>query len=131
MAHDWPGNVRELENLMLREFLLADDDMIRIEAAPREIANGAAGREHRNGTFKTAKAEAVAQFERAYLRRLLDETRGNISLAARISRKDRSTLNKLVKKHGLGERFRSGFALADRTPPWPAIPAGESHDEIG
>jgi DNA-binding NtrC family response regulator len=107
MAHDWPGNVRELENLMLREFLLADGDFIRIEAASREIADGAAAQGTRNGTFKTAKAEAVAQFERAYLRRLLDETRGNISLAARISRKDRSTLNKLVKKHGLtSERSR-------------------------
>ena len=51
--------------------------------------------------FKTAKAHAVAEFERTYLRQLLTCTRGNISLAARLSRKDRSAINKLVKKHGI------------------------------
>jgi len=51
--------------------------------------------------FKEAKARAVAEFERKYLERLLASTGGNISLASRVSRKDRSALTKLVKKHGL------------------------------
>jgi DNA-binding NtrC family response regulator len=107
LEHDWPGNVRELENLVLREFLLADDDVIRLptrrESAPNPDNDGLACEQ----TFKLAKAQAVAEFEKAYLGDLLAKTCGNISLAARISRKDRSALNKLVKKHGLGsERFR-------------------------
>jgi transcriptional regulator of acetoin/glycerol metabolism len=64
--------------------------------------------EDRAQTFKSAKARAVAEFEKAYLDNLLTRTYGNISLAARLSRKDRSALNKLVKKHGLiCERFRT------------------------
>lgn len=103
--HSWPGNVRELENLLLREFLLTDGDMLRIpppadaysfgigapEAAEPDTATG----------FRRAKARAVAEFERRYLENLLARTRGNLSLAARLSCKDRSTLTRLVKKHGI------------------------------
>jgi two-component system response regulator GlrR len=107
LAYEWPGNIRELENLMLRQFLLADGLMIRNGPADRT----AASRDDPCGldqTFKSAKARAVAQFERSYLSRLLTKTCGNVSLAARISQKDRSALNKLVKKHGLAcERFRT------------------------
>ena len=118
LSHDWPGNVRELENLMLREFLLAEGDVIRIEAARHKAAD-AAGDVAADETFKSAKARAIAQFEKSYLRRLLTETCGNISMAARISRKDRSTLNKLVKKHGLTSgRFRSELGLAAGERAW-------------
>jgi DNA-binding NtrC family response regulator len=95
-AYDWPGNVRELESLILREFLLHD--------APSDELVVALGRTAPSDEvvpldFKTAKAHAVAEFERSYLQQLLARTGGNISLAARVARKDRSALNKLVKKH--------------------------------
>jgi DNA-binding NtrC family response regulator len=100
-AHEWPGNVRELESLILREFLLHDtsSDELSVEMAPpdRGVVEPVA-------EFKRAKALAVAEFERGYLSQLLACTRGNISLAARMSRKDRSALNKLVKKYGLSAR---------------------------
>jgi DNA-binding NtrC family response regulator len=107
-AHDWPGNVRELENLILRQLLLDEEDV-----AGATLARGPTGAPAAEGSdpplaFSSAKALAVAQFEETYLRRLLTRTAGNISLAARLSRKDRSTLNKLVKKHGLkSEQFRA------------------------
>ena len=100
-AHDWPGNVRELENMMLRLFLMADSDDIEIVRASAAAANPTAGEPSQAQTFRTAKARAIEQFELAYLKDLLLRSSGNISLAARISRKDRSALNKLVKKHGL------------------------------
>ena len=100
-AHDWPGNVRELENMLLRLFLLEEGDAIRIGAVAPAPASHPAGGPSQTPTFRSAKAHAIAQFEQAYLRELLVRTSGNISLAARISRKDRSALNKLVKKHGL------------------------------
>lgn len=109
LAYEWPGNVRELENLMLREFLLADHDVICLpslsDGAANDLAEAVFDLEQ---TFKSAKAKAVAKFERTYLDHLLTKTNGNISLAARISGTDRSALNKLAKKHGLvSERFRA------------------------
>jgi len=109
LTHDWPGNVRELENLMLREFLLAEDDVIRLHTTSDATSDPAVHDDFAyEQTFKQAKARAVEAFEKAYLGDLLAKTGGNIALAARLSRKDRSALNKLVKKHGLGiERFRT------------------------
>jgi DNA-binding NtrC family response regulator len=104
-AHDWPGNVRELESMILREFLLHDTSSDDLSV---EIGSPALGVIAPVAEFKRAKALAVAEFERGYLSQLLASTRGNISLAARMSRKDRSALNKLVKKHGLSVRqFRA------------------------
>src|SRR5256885_7956216 len=66
-------------------------------------------------TFKSAKARAIALFEKNYLRHLLTEACGNVSLAARISRKDRSTLNKLVKR---SEERRVGKECRSRWSPY-------------
>jgi DNA-binding NtrC family response regulator len=111
-AHDWPGNVREVENLTLRQVLLdeaADFDILPARAAAGAATDDDAGDADVPRAFRSAKALAIAQFEKTYLRKLLTRTAGNISLAAKLSRKDRSTLNKLAKKHGLtGEQFRAG-----------------------
>jgi DNA-binding NtrC family response regulator len=103
--HSWPGNVRELESLVLRAFLLHEggDDELCIDSLTS--AAGEAAPPPSASTFptdfKVAKAQALAQFERSYLRELLARACGNLSLAARLSRKDRGALKKLAKKHGI------------------------------
>lgn len=107
-SYSWPGNVRELESLMLREFLLRDDQEILIQPGqvartlppPPNVLPEMAGPVF-EPIFKRAKAVAVAEFERHYLECLLAQASGNITHAARLARKDRSALNKLVRKHGL------------------------------
>jgi DNA-binding NtrC family response regulator len=108
-GHDWPGNIRELENLVHREFLFTEDPVIRImslgNSGESRINNSertepAAG----NEVFRTAKALAIAQFERSYLAAMLSRAHGNISLAARVASQERSTFRRLLKKHGL-ERY--------------------------
>jgi DNA-binding NtrC family response regulator len=117
--HVWPGNVRELENLLLRGFTLSTGHTIELS----DLALGPLDHElpklEATGikTFKAAKAKAIADFERSYMEALLSRSEGNLSLAARLSGKDRSDLGKLLKKHGLErERFcrklnGAGFAL--------------------
>ena len=100
--HQWPGNVRELENLIHRHFLLSDADAIHL--VPDEDA--ATPRPASPGSFREAKAHAIAEFERQYITSLLARTHGNISMASRLSGKERSRLCKLVKKYGLAGRFR-------------------------
>jgi DNA-binding NtrC family response regulator len=133
---EWPGNVRELENLILREYLLGEGPEIDlrhpvVEApiqrtsvseeppppspaatgpAPRGSAASARRREESTGQgtlpFRQAKAAAVAEFERAYLEGLLAEAGGNFSLAARQAGKDRTTLRRLLRRHGLDPQGR-------------------------
>jgi DNA-binding NtrC family response regulator len=99
--HSWPGNVRELENAVHRAFLMSDDDVVRLGDAahspdPSNPTEPLAAR-----SFKAAKAEAIARFEVDYLRRLLAESKGNLSLAARMAGQERSAFGKLVRRHGL------------------------------
>jgi DNA-binding NtrC family response regulator len=100
--HRWPGNVRELEHLVERCVLLSE------EAAPigRE-ALGLSPAGSRRTSFREAKAQAVADFERRYVGSLLAAHRGNISRAARAASKDRKSFWLLVRKHRFDvDRFR-------------------------
>nr|WP_294510148.1 sigma-54 dependent transcriptional regulator [uncultured Rhodopila sp.] len=101
-AYNWPGNVREVENFALQQILLDDSACIEIGAWAGTAAATDSAAADPALCFRSAKAIAVAQFERNYIRRLLDMTGGNVSEAAKICGKDRSTLNKLVRKHGIG-----------------------------
>ena len=106
-AHQWPGNVRELENLMHREFLLTDRTEIYVNPAQARshVCSLSAARTLTGAGFREAKARAIAEFERAYIVEILAKAQGNISLAARMSGKERSRLGKLVKKYGLDREY--------------------------
>jgi DNA-binding NtrC family response regulator len=100
----WPGNIRELENLICRNFLLADAGTIEIEppdsAAPPvdEPADPLALE------FAEAKAVVLRRFERQYLVSLLTRTHGNVTLAASLAGKERRAFGKMLKKHQIDRR---------------------------
>jgi len=116
-AYHWPGNIRELENLIHRDLLLADVPELVLAALPRSAPAerrailrrradtpraapaGAAG-----VVFREAKARAIAEFEREYIRDLLRQSSGNVSLAARLAGKERSRFNRLVRKYQFNAR---------------------------
>jgi DNA-binding NtrC family response regulator len=106
--HPWVGNVRELEHRVHRSFLLCKGTSIDLGlATPVASAEGAPATECRTRTsFAKAKAHAIAQFERAYVRDLLKQTNGNVSEAARLAGKERSRFGRLIKKYDLQ---RAGF----------------------
>lgn len=108
LAHDWPGNIRELENLVYRQFLLAEGDTIRLDVAlePTSTAGSDGAHAARYVDFagmdmKLAKAEVIARFERDYLEQAIALTRGNVSLAAQHAGKERRAFGKLLKKYGI------------------------------
>jgi DNA-binding NtrC family response regulator len=109
-AHDWPGNIRELENLIHREFLLASGPTIciaRLQAAgtppkqPMFESPPLAVDIFSGEGFSRAKARVIAEFERSFLSRLLADSGGNVSLAARRCGKERRSFGKLLKKYGI------------------------------
>jgi two-component system response regulator GlrR len=103
MRYDWPGNVRELESLIHRSVLLCEAGEILFEEcadAPESARPDTA--QSARLSFQNAKAIAIAQFEHDYLSQLLEEARGSVSAAARLACKERRSLGKLLKKHGIG-----------------------------
>ena len=105
-TYNWPGNVRELENFILKSCLMPEPlvsagssdtpDNNRhtkalLPAEPIDIREG----------FNSARARVVNRFEKRYLHMLLAKTRGNVSLAARIAKKERRTFTRLLKKHAI------------------------------
>jgi anaerobic nitric oxide reductase transcription regulator len=114
LAYDWPGNVRELEHLMDRATLLAAAEQgrnqrwITIEhshLAPLAGAGSAAllwGGEPAGPSMESMTlAEAIADYRRQWLHRILREHRGNLAAAARVAGIDRSNFVRLVKRLGL------------------------------
>ncbi|MFC1890535.1 hypothetical protein ACFL4G_12350 [Thermodesulfobacteriota bacterium] len=59
--------------------------------------------------YKTAKQIAISNFDRAYLIRLLQEYRGNVSRASRVACLDRSNFKKILKKYRIDpNHYRTG-----------------------
>lgn len=126
-SYDWPGNVRELENAVQRALAMTGGDQIDLPALPRRVTGGmvaltrgtpalsATGLSSTPATgpsfpdlswtdahgFSDAKRLALREFERAYLERLLERTKGNISEAARVAGIDRSNLKRVLARLGL------------------------------
>lgn len=110
-AQPWPGNVRELQNRIQREFLLCDGPQLVIRATPpaSERRRQADRRRLLPDTlnFNEAKQHMLQAFERDHLMRLMRESAGNVSHAARLAGKERRALGKLLKKYRIEpEGFR-------------------------
>jgi DNA-binding NtrC family response regulator len=107
-SYSWPGNIRELENLIHREFLLSEDTEIHIKP---EVQHQTERRKlidrrkfsHDSLDFNQAKAKVLEEFEKRFLIGVLANAHGSISLAAKLARKERSALGKLLKKHGINK----------------------------
>jgi DNA-binding NtrC family response regulator len=104
LRHAWPGNVRELEHVVQRAVVLSlqesisEGDLRLLEVSPPPSSR----------SFKEAKAEAVALFERAYLVELLTAYQGNVAQAARAAHKHRRALWQLMQKHHItSSRFKA------------------------
>jgi len=84
MEHDWPGNVRELENTIERACVLSKNEVIGPEDLPRaQFAAAAVEEVGIEPDTSLPIAEARDAFEKAYVCRILRETSGNISAAAK------------------------------------------------
>lgn len=98
--YHWPGNIRELENLVLREFLLAEGDRISIPP-PRTGLTASSPHDGVQLNYRVAKKQAMKDFESRFLTRLIWQANGNVSAAARVSGTDRRHLGRLLKKYSI------------------------------
>jgi two-component system response regulator GlrR len=89
--HNWPGNVRELENVVEYTMAMTKHDFITEDLI---LLQGSAE------TLKPLK-ESRADFEKNYLRSLLEFTKGNISQASKLAGKYRADFYNLLKKYDI------------------------------
>ncbi|HTM22454.1 MAG TPA: sigma 54-interacting transcriptional regulator [Kofleriaceae bacterium] len=66
-----------------------------------------------NVPFKLAKQDLVAEFERRYIKRLLEQHDGNISAAARAAGIDRMSIHKMLHRLGMHNPGRDGEGDGD------------------
>ena len=80
-----------------------------MKAAPAEASEPPriAIRLPRERSFRQAKAQVIAEFEREFAKRALAESGGNVSAAARLVGKERRAFGRLLRKHGI-ERDKLG-----------------------
>jgi DNA-binding NtrC family response regulator len=99
-GHRWPGNVRELRSFVRRVVILGQAG-VGAEARGRDEEELAI---RADLTYAEAKAHLLERFERRYLDRVLGETGGNVTAAAKRADLSRSRLYELLTQHGLKGR---------------------------
>ncbi|HEY1404903.1 MAG TPA: sigma-54 dependent transcriptional regulator [Pyrinomonadaceae bacterium] len=115
-SYRWPGNIRELENAIVRATALCDG-IVRPEDLPERISHFASEPPPPQ-TQEVAVAPSpqvadtdeseeqlfsLSELEYRHIRRVLERTHGNKQAAARILGIDRSTLQRMLKRHNLEE----------------------------
>jgi DNA-binding NtrC family response regulator len=106
----WSGNVRELQNVIEHAVILLEpgadvdpDDLprgdeVQAPASAEAFVSWAGGVQ---GGYHETRERTMAQFELNYLRWLIEDVGANMSRAAKIAGVDRTTLYRLMEKHGL------------------------------
>ncbi len=92
VSASWPGNVRQLLNVVEQSVALCTSSLISPVLVRKAI--------HEEGQI-TSLEEARKRFERDYLIRVLKITEGNVTQAARLSKRNRTEFYKLLQKHQL------------------------------
>jgi DNA-binding NtrC family response regulator len=109
-AHHWEGNVREMENVILQGMLFSQDveilpGEVQLPASTRAAAPAAAD----NLPYREAKERTLNAFNREYIGRLLEESGGNVSQAARECGLERQALQQIMRRYGIDPKpFRKG-----------------------
>lgn len=105
MVNPWPGNVRELENAIEKAVVMTRQDMITPDLLPSVGVSP--------DTPLKPLTEAKEEFERTYLKNVLQLTGGNISRAAQFAGRYRADFYKMLRKYGLHPSTTKGKVEAD------------------
>jgi two-component system response regulator GlrR len=101
-AAPWPGNIRQLYNVAEQVVALSTAEIV----VPRVVEQAMQLEQQNIDSFEDARR----RFEHDYLTRLLRLTRGSVTQAAKLAKRNRTEFYKLLQRHGLEA---SHFKVAD------------------
>jgi len=120
-SRPWRGNVRELQNFVEHVTILAQPGAkIQIHHLPldQEVDLGAVSSDPgvlpSSEAYHVAKEQVLATFEKNYVTRLVARASGNMSRAARLASVDRTTLYRLLERHGFRRDFSEAAAASEQ-----------------
>jgi DNA-binding NtrC family response regulator len=108
-AYRWPGNVRELAHVLERGVALAQHDVIMAEELPAELRDPAP----RSTEGIPPDRPTLNELKRRYIRRVIEESGGNVTQAAAVLGVDRRSLYRMLQRHGIPWRGRAVEASED------------------
>ncbi len=101
LAYRWPGNIRELRNVIERAAILSPGPTINPEHLPRELLEKKEQQwQNEQQNYPSAPC-SLDEAEKNHIRKTMDFSYGNQSLAARLLGISRSTLISKLKKYAL------------------------------
>ncbi len=119
-GNPWRGNVREFQNVIEHVAVLVEPGAeIRAEDLPlKDEPLSPSGPNPASlistlleESYHAARERVIAQFETQYLNWLVIRAGGNMSKAARIAGVDRTTLYRLMERHGLQRTPKAGWVV--------------------
>lgn len=102
--YSYPGNIRELENIIKHAAILCHGNTIELEHLPIEIRTRPAKDEETeilNLSFQEAKKQVMEDFERRYLCKVLQDSNGIISKAAKLAGMHEKNFHTKIAKYGI------------------------------
>src|SRR5713226_7527236 len=112
-SYAWPGNLRELAHIIERAVVLSSSRQVEVVHLPLHLQEPAPTTLRAGEGFLQVRARTLAVFEREAISRLLAETRGNVSIAARRAGITRRNLHRLILKYSIKTKpFRIGTGMS-------------------
>src|SRR5947209_3780331 len=118
-GHPWRGNVRELQNVIEHVAVVVEPGAAiqpeELHLPGSDVASPAGANPASlistllEESYHVARDRVIAQFERQYLTWLVNRAAGNMSKAARVAGVDRTTLYRMMERHGLQRSPTAGW----------------------
>ncbi|MDD3474155.1 MAG: sigma-54 dependent transcriptional regulator [Syntrophaceae bacterium] len=98
-AHSWPGNVRELKNVLIKTVMGSRGSVIRCESVESVLGNRSINQPSHFGRGR------LDEIQKHFIIQTIEETRWNLSEAARRLGVSRPTLRKRLKSYGVTRKI--------------------------